>query len=492
LRRGVHGVRRSRQPADNAAHRKKSHLWMGTSWIQDMKTRRVHIITMGCQMNMYDSEQMERILAPMGYRPTSKPDEADLILVNTCSVREKAEHKVYSCLGRLERAKRKRPELIIGVGGCVAQQEGERILKVAPHVDMVFGTVAYRRLPDFLREIAEKRKQIVDIDMAGTVEPAHTRLSDFQEGRATAFVTIMSGCENYCSYCIVPYVRGREISRKPEGILEEVEQLVEKGVREVTLLGQNVNSYGTKNSHGPDFAALLEAVNQIDGLYRIRFTTSHPKDLSERLIRAFGKLEKLAPHIHLPVQCGADRILRRMNRGYTRDYYLSRVKSLREIRSDVAITSDIIIGFPGEEEADFQETVSLVELVRFDNLYTFKYSDRPGTPARKFGNKVDDMVKGERFARLLELQTKITLEKYRSLVGTVQEVLVESPSKRKGNQMAGRTPCNKVVNVADTKVPVGQIVPVHIVQAFSHSLLGSLERYGSQDCGSKGGILHAA
>ena len=457
-----------------------------------MERRRVHIITMGCQMNVYDSEQMERILAPMNYRPTSNPDKADLILVNTCSVREKAEHKVYSCLGRLERQKRKKPELIIGVGGCVAQQEGERILKTAPHVDMVFGTFAYRRLPDLLRAVAEKKKRMVDIDMAGTVEPLHTRPSEFQEGRATAFVTIMSGCENYCSYCIVPYVRGREISRRPEGILEEVEQLVEKGVREVTLLGQNVNSYGAKDGHGLGFVSLLEAVNHIRGLHRVRFTTSHPKDLSDSLIRAFGRLEKLAPHVHLPVQCGADRILRRMNRGYTRQYYLSRVKALREVRPDVAITSDIIIGFPGEEEADFEETLSLVESVRFDNLYTFKYSDRPHTPARKFRNKVDERVKGERFTRLMELQAKITLEKHRSLIGTVQEVLVESPSKRRGDQMAGRTPCNKIVNVVDMTPPVGQVVRVSIVQAFSHSLLGSLKRCGSQDRGPKGGILDAA
>ncbi|MDY6953642.1 MAG: tRNA (N6-isopentenyl adenosine(37)-C2)-methylthiotransferase MiaB, partial [Thermodesulfobacteriota bacterium] len=387
---------------------------------------------------------------------------------------------------------RKKPDLIIGVCGCVAQQEGERILKAAPHVDLVFGTVAYRRLPDLLREVAEKKRRVVDIDMAGTVEPLHTMPLPFQGGRATAFVTIMSGCENYCSYCVVPYVRGREISRGPGGILEEVEHLVERGVREVTLLGQNVNSYGAKDGHGFDFVSLLEAVNHVQGLHRIRFTTSHPKDLSDRLIRAFGKLEKLAPHIHLPVQCGSDRVLRRMNRGYTKQYYLSRIKSLREVRPDVAITSDIIIGFPGEEETDFQETVNLVESVRFDNLYIFKYSDRPYTPARKFRSKVDDKVKGERFSRLLELQAKITLDKYRSLVGTVQEVLVESPSKRRGGQMAGRTPCNKIVNVADMTAPVGQLVRVGIVQAFSHSLLGSPKRCGSQDRGPKGGILHAA
>jgi tRNA-2-methylthio-N6-dimethylallyladenosine synthase len=456
-----------------------------------MQTRRVHIITMGCQMNVYDSEQMERIVASLGYWPTSDPEKADLILVNTCSVREKAEHKVYSCLGRLERLKTKKPALIIGVGGCVAQQEGERVFKVAPHVDMVFGTSAYRRLPALLQKVAEK-KRVVDMDMSGTVEPLHTRPSDRQEGRATAFVTIMSGCENYCSYCVVPYVRGREISRKPEGILREVEHLVGKGVREVTLLGQNVNSYGMKEDHGLDFPSLLEEVNQIKDLQRIRFTTSHPKDLSDRLIGAFGRLEKLAPHIHLPVQCGADRILSRMNRGYTRQYYLSRIKALREVRSDVAITSDIIVGFPGEGGADFEETLSLVESVRFDNLYTFKYSDRPYTPARKFSNKVDEAMKNERLCRLLELQAKITLEKHRSLVGTVQEVLVESPSKKREDQMAGRTPCNKIVNIADRTASVGQVLRVSVVQAFSHSLLGRPERSGRQGRGHKGGILHAA
>jgi tRNA-2-methylthio-N6-dimethylallyladenosine synthase len=457
-----------------------------------MQSKGVHIITMGCQMNVYDSEQMERILAPMGYMLVLDPDQADLILVNTCSVREKAEHKVYSCLGRLSRAKQRRPELIIGVGGCVAQQEGDRIFRLAPHVDMVFGTFAYRRLPALIRQVTEAKGRVVDIDTTGALDPPHTRPSDFQDGRAAAFVTIMSGCDNYCSYCIVPYVRGREISRTPESILEEIQALAKSGIREVTLLGQNVNSYGMKNGHGLDFVGLLEAINDVEGLKRIRFTTSHPKDLSDELIGAFGSLEKLAPHIHLPVQCGADRILRRMNRGYTRDYYFSRIEKLREVRSDMAITSDIIVGFPGEEEIDFEQTLSLVRSVRFDNLYIFKYSERPNTSARRFSHKVEEAAKRERFARLLGLQTKITLEKHLSLVGTVQDVLVECPSKRGDGQMAGRTPCNKVVNFSGATARVGQVMGVSIVEAFSHCLRGSPEVCGSKDGNHKGGILHAA
>jgi tRNA-2-methylthio-N6-dimethylallyladenosine synthase len=457
-----------------------------------MEPKRVCIVTMGCQMNVYDSEQMERILAPMHYRPIAHIDKADLIILNTCSIREKAEHKVYSYLGRLARMKRRRPDLIIGVGGCVAQQEGCRLIERAPHVDMVFGTFAVKRLPDLIRQVTEQNKQVVDVDQTGTVEPSHIEPSDSQRGRASAFVTIMRGCDNFCSYCVVPYVRGREVSRNPRGILKEIERLVANGVQEVTLLGQNVNAYGLKNGHGFDFPALLEAVTRIKGLKRLRFTTSHPKDLSHELIGAFGRLETLAPHIHLPVQCGADRILRRMNRGYTRDDYLVGIEKLRKVRPDIAVTSDVIVGFPGEEEVDFEETLSLVQSVGFDNLYTFKYSDRPNTPASRFSHKVGEAVKGERLARLLRLQARMTLDKHRSLVGSIQEVLVEGSSKKMDHQMTGRTPCNKVVNFSDGTACVGQLVPVRILEAFSHSLLGSPVRHSRQYSGNKGGILHAA
>ncbi len=457
-----------------------------------MKTKLVHIITMGCQMNVYDSQQMVRLLASMNYMPTSYPEKADLILLNTCSIREKAEHKAYSHLGRLARVKGNKLDLIIGVGGCVAQQEGGRLLERAPHVDIVFGTFALRRLPTLIRQVVEQNKQVVDVSQEGTVEPLVTRPVSFEEDRATAFVTIMSGCSNFCTYCVVPYVRGREISRQPQGILEEIQHLVAKGVKEVTLLGQNVNSYGLDNGGGSDFPALLETANKIKGLKRLRFTTSHPKDLSDKLIRVFATLDKLAPHIHLPVQSGADKILKHMNRGYTRDYYLARIEELREVRPDIAITSDIIVGFPGEKEADFDQTLDLVGKVAFDNLYTFKYSDRPDVPAVRFPNKVGEIMKRRRLARLLELQNEITLKKNRSLVGTIQEVLVEGVSKKGNGQVTGHTPCNRIVNFSDSRVRVGQLVPVKVAEASSHSLLGEPVECCGEWSRKKGGILNAA
>ena len=461
-----------------------------------MKPKRVHIVTMGCQMNVYDSEQMLRLLAPLNYRPTSQPDKADLILLNTCSIREKAEHKVYSFLGRLVRMKRLRPDLILGVGGCVAQQEGYRLVERASHVDIVFGTFALGRLPSLVQQVEDQKKQIVDIDARGASEPLCVKGPVFGAGCATAFVTIMQGCDNFCTYCVVPYVRGREVSRKPEEILEEIRLLVENGIREVTLIGQNVNAYGQKNGHGCDFPALLEHVNDIEDLRRIRFTTSHPKDLSDRLIEAFRRLDKLAPHIHLPVQSGSGRVLRRMNRGYTRDFYLKKVAKLRNVRPDIAITSDIIVGFPGEESVDFEATVDLVRQVGFDSLFLFKYSDRPNVPAARFSNKVPEAVKGERFSTLLEVQRGFTLKKNKALVGTTQQVLVEGPSKKSFNQLTGRIPCNTIVNLADGAdgmVRVGRILPVRIVEAFSHSLLGHPVGKGHGEYpGENGGMSYAA
>jgi tRNA-2-methylthio-N6-dimethylallyladenosine synthase len=461
-----------------------------------MKQKRVHIVTMGCQMNVYDSEQMLRHLAQLNYRPTSQLNKADLILLNTCSIRKKAEHKVYSLLGRLVRMKRLRPEIIIGVGGCVAQQEGYRLVERAPHIDIVFGTFALGRLPSLVRQVEDQKRQIVDVDPRGTSDPLCVKGPVFKAGQATAFVTIMQGCDNFCTYCVVPYVRGREVSRAPEEILEEIRVLVEHGVREVTLIGQNVNAYGQKNGHGCDFPALLEHVNGIEALRRIRFTTSHPKDLSDRLIEAFSRLDKLAPHIHLPVQSGSDRVLRRMNRGYTRDYYLNKVAELRNVRPDIAITSDMIVGFPGEDGVDFEATADLVRQVGFDSLFLFKYSDRRNVPAARFSNKVPEALKGERFSSLLEVQGEFTLKKNESLVGTTQEVLVEGPSKKSPNQLTGRTPCNKIVNFPDATdgmVRVGGILPVRIVEAFSHSLLGhAVGRGHAEYSGENGGMSHAA
>lgn len=461
-----------------------------------MKTKRVHIVTMGCQMNVYDSEQMLRHLAPLDYKPTASLNRADLILLNTCSIREKAEHKVYSFLGRLARMKRQNPRLIIGVGGCVAQQEGYRLIGRAPQVDIVFGTFALGRIASLVQQAERQGTQIVDTGARGVSEPLCVSKPIFPVERASAFVTIMQGCDNFCTYCVVPYVRGREVSRTPQEILEETGLLVDSGVQEVTLIGQNVNAYGQKNGYGCDFPELLARVNDVEGLRRIRFTTSHPKDLSDRLIEAFGTLEKLAPHIHLPVQSGSDRVLRRMNRGYTRDYYLSRIERLRGVRPDVSITSDVIVGFPGEENVDFQATLDLVSKVGFDSLFMFKYSDRRNVPAARFPNKVPDVVSAERFRTLLDVQTGVTLKKHRALVGTIQEVLVDGPSKRSSNQLTGRTPCNKIVNFAhsgDKMIRAAQILQIKILEAFSHCLLGqpvgiNLDRYAMEN----GGLSHAA
>jgi tRNA-2-methylthio-N6-dimethylallyladenosine synthase len=458
----------------------------------EMKKKRFYIITMGCQMNAYDSEQMERLLMAMDYLPASCPEKADLILLNTCSIRQKPAHKVFSHLGRLARMKQKRPGMIIGVGGCVAQQEKRRLLKRAPHVDIVFGTSAIGRLQTLVRNVEESRAQMVDVEGASTPEPPVIKPSPTRKKRATAFVTIMSGCDNFCAYCVVPYVRGREVSRKPDNILAEIEYLVASGVREVTLLGQNVNSYGSKNGHGIDFSEFLEATDKVKGLKRIRFTTSHPKDLSERLVGAFARLEKLAPHIHLPVQCGSDRILKKMNRGYNKNLYLRKIEALRDVRPQIGITTDIIVGFPGETREDFEKTLDLVKSVGFDNLFAFKYSDRPDVPAAKFSEKVDEVEKKERLAEVLEIQTKITFDKYKSLVGTCQEVLVEGLSKKGDDQLTGHTPCNKIVNFVDDRVRIGQVVPVKIVEAFSHSLLGEPKERCGESPRKKRGLLHAA
>ena len=461
-----------------------------------MKQKRVHIVTMGCQMNVYDSEQMLRLLAPLDYRPTSQLDKADLILLNTCSIREKAEHKVYSFLGRLVRMKRLRPDIIIGVGGCVAQQEGYRLVERAPHIDMVFGTFALGRLPSLVEQVKDQEKQVVDVNPRGSSELLCVKGPVFKVERVTAFVTIMQGCDNFCTYCVVPYVRGREVSRKPEEILEEIRLLVQNGIREVTLIGQNVNAYGQKNGHGCDFPALLERVNDIEGLQRIRFTTSHPKDLSDRLIEAFCRLDKLAPHIHLPVQSGSSRVLRCMNRGYARDLYVKKVARLRNVRPGIAITSDMIVGFPGEETADFEATVDLVRQVEFDGLFLFKYSDRPNVPAAKFSNKVPEALKGERLSTLLEVQREFTLKKNKALIGTTQEVLVEGHSKKSRNQLTGRSPCNKIINFKDSAncmARAGRILPVRIVEAFSHSLLGHpVGRGHGEYSGENGGMSYAA
>jgi tRNA-2-methylthio-N6-dimethylallyladenosine synthase len=471
-----------------------------------MKNKKLYINTIGCQMNVYDSDRIARVLAPVGYRMTDTLEAADLVIVNTCAIRAKAEQKAFSFVGRLAKLKRQNPDLLIGVGGCVAQQEGDAILSRMPHVDLVFGTHAIPRLPRILGKVTSGRTRVVDVVSSDGIDEIDLAGGFQNDGQVSRFVTIMQGCDNYCTYCVVPYVRGAEVSRHPDQILSEIHSLVASGMREVTLLGQNVNSYGRKEGL-PSFAALLEQVNDVEGLRRIRFTTSNPKDLSDDLMSAFGKLDKLCPHIHLPVQSGSDRVLKRMNRKYTRQIYLDRVDRLRRIRPDIAVTSDFIVGFPGESTADFEDTLSLVEAVAFDSIFAFMYSDREIAPASRFKTKIDENEKKDRLQKLLTTQEKITLAKNRMLVGTHQEIMVEGGSTRpglaesldEGPQWSGRTPGNKIVNFSlggdATKAPpprVGEMVDVCIEKAFSHSLRGGLVRRElSQDC-SGGEECHAA
>ncbi len=451
-----------------------------------MGHKRFHIQTIGCQMNVYDADLMANGLMTLGYRPAAVPEAADLVIVNTCAIRQKAEQKVYSLLGRLAGLKRRRPGLRIAVGGCVAQQAGARMLRRAPYIDLVFGTQAVVRLPRLVARLDAGETPLVDVAMVdGPIEIQGPRRAVVQDG-VTRFVTVMQGCDNYCAYCVVPYVRGREASRKPEQIVEEVRALADQGVREVTLLGQNVNSYGIKEGWCT-FAELLARVADVPGLARLRFTTSHPKDLSAELIRAFAEIEALCPHIHLPVQSGSDRILKRMNRRYDRAAYLDRVARLRAARPGIALTSDIIVGFPGESEDDFAQTLDLVERVRFDGLFAFNYSDRPPAPASRLAGKVPPAVQGRRLAILLERQARIGLELQQALRGTVQEVLVEGVSRRADGagvppeavQWMGRTPGNKIVNFAPPPGGgpldgcLGALWPVRIEEAFAHSLRGT-------------------
>lgn len=452
-----------------------------------MKERYLYIQTIGCQMNVYDSELMAQRLRPLGYEKTDVIENADLILLNTCSVRDKAEQKAFSFLGRLADLKKKKPGLIIGVGGCVAQQEGEKILRRVPHIDLVFGTRVIDRLPGMVTRIAEKRCRIVDLDLYR--KPLeHVPVDRVPSGGKPArFVTIMRGCDNYCTYCVVPYVRGRETSRDPARIIAEIESLVAGGTREVTLLGQNVNSYGKKEGLCT-FPELLARVNEIEGLYRVRFTTSHPKDLSDDLIHAFAGLEKLCHHIHLPVQSGSNRILEKMNRQYTREVYLDRISQLRSACPDMAVSSDFIVGFPGETRGEFEETLELIRAVEYDSLFAFIYSDRPNAPAVRMEPKVPEAERKERLQELLALQAQYTEKKNREMIGSIVSVLVEGISKQQAGaggangalerQWTGRTPANKIVNFtredpdAGNGGLIGTLVDVRIEKALAHSLWG--------------------
>ncbi|HEY6837890.1 MAG TPA: tRNA (N6-isopentenyl adenosine(37)-C2)-methylthiotransferase MiaB [Geobacteraceae bacterium] len=437
-----------------------------------VRAKYLYIETFGCQMNVSDSEKIVALLKGVGYEPTRDSARADLILFNTCSVRAKAEQKVYQHLAKFKGAKNGDRRVLIGVGGCVAQQEGERLLEKVPHLDLVFGTHNLHRLPEMVRA-AEEGGRLAEVDFIANETRRDLFPIDDAPGGITRFVTIMQGCDNFCSYCVVPYVRGREISRRAADVVAEITALAAKGVREVTLLGQNVNSYGLKEPGEPDFATLLRQLSAIEGLERIRFTTSHPKDISEPLIACFAELPKLCSHIHLPVQAGSDAILAAMKRGYTRSQYLDVVARLKAARPDLQITGDMIVGFPGETAEDFEETLSLMEEVRYADLFSFIYSPRPETTAAKLPDPVDRAEKQNRLERLQALQRAMTLERNQSLVGSCQHVLVEGMSKR-GDQLSGRSSGNRTVNFAGAPSLIGTIVPVRIIRAYQNSLLGEM------------------
>ncbi len=438
--------------------------------------RKLFIRTFGCQMNEYDSEKMADILNQD--RPvelTTNPEEADIILFNTCSVREKAQEKVFSDLGRVQHLKALNPDLVIGVGGCVASQEGDTIIRRAPYVDVVFGPQTLHRLPELIVKRRNSGRSQVDISF-----PEIEKFDALPPARVegySAFVSIMEGCSKYCSFCVVPYTRGPEVSRPFDDVLMEVADLADQGVREVTLLGQNVNAYrGPTEVAGEiaDFAMLLEYVHEIPGIERIRYTTSHPKEMTSRLIAAHGNLPKLVPFLHLPVQAGSDRILAAMKRGYTSLEFKSIVRRLREARPDIVLSSDFIVGFPGETEEDFQKTLKLIRDVNFDQSFSFVYSRRPGTPA---ADLEDNSSKEEKLDRLHRLQAQINEQAQtisQAMVGSVQRILVEGTSRRDDTELKGRTENNRIINFPGDRRLIGQIVDVHVTQMLTNTLRGEI------------------
>ena len=430
-------------------------------------------------MNEYDSETMAGLLENSGYHLTDNPAEAGVILLNTCYVREKVKHKIYSRLGELKKLKKEKPQLILGLSGCLVQKEPEVVLERAPYLDFILGTSNFYQLPEVLEDISENRGR------ENQPEGKYSRIVSVEEGRVipeglpkvrkrefSAFVSVMRGCNNFCSYCNVPYVRGREVSRSCRDILGEVEELALKGYKEVTLLGQNVNSYHKDGRKNMDFADLLVLVNQIESLRRIRFTTSHPKDLSAKLIEKMAELDKVCEHLHLPVQSGSNKILSKMNRGYTCEHYMDLVKKLRQAIPEIALSTDIIVGFPGEREEDFQDTLELVETVGFDGAFTFCYSPIRGTEAAQLRERIPEGISGQRLRRLIELQQKILTRKNESLIGKEVEIMVEKISKKSPDELQGRTRTNKIVVFKGGKELIGSIMAVKIVASGSRALKG--------------------
>ncbi len=437
------------------------------------QSKKVFIRTFGCQMNEYDSDRMADVLAASdGFEKTSSPDDADLILFNTCSVREKAQEKVFADLGRARQVKQQRPHVMIGVGGCVASQEGEDIVRRAPYVDVVFGPQTLHRLPELLA--ARRASGLPQVDISFPEIEKFDHLPPARVEGASAFVSIMEGCSKYCSFCVVPYTRGEEVSRPLDDILAEVRHLASQGVLEVTLLGQNVNAYRGELPGGEaaDFALLIAQVAKIAGIERIRYTTSHPLEFTQRLIDAYGRIPALVSQLHLPVQSGSDRVLAAMKRNYTAMEYRSIVRRLRAVRPGVSLSTDFIIGFPGETEADFEATLKLVEDVRFDGAFSFIYSPRPGTPAAALPEHTPHAVKLERLQVLQARIQELAQEYSRAMVGTRQRVLVEGPSRKDAAELAARTDNNRIVNFAGPARLAGRFVDVEITHALPHSLRG--------------------
>ena len=454
---------------------------------------RLYISTFGCQMNEYDSARMADVLRVSGgLELTTDPEQANVVLLNTCSVREKAQEKVFSLLGEWRAHKLRRPEVIIGVGGCVASQEGDAIAARAPFVDLVFGPQTIHRLADMLSERRAQGRAVIDVSFP-EIEKFDRLPAPRAEG-ARAYLSIMEGCSKYCSFCVVPYTRGDEMSRPFAQVLAEARSLAEQGVGEITLLGQNVNAYAGALAGGGtgDLAALIHHVAQIPGIERIRFTTSHPLEFSDSLIEAFGSVPKLANHLHLPVQSGSDRILALMKRGYTALEYKDRLRRLRAVRPDIAVSTDFIVGFPGESERDFEATLRLVAEARLDQSFCFIYSARPGTPAAALTDGVPLEVKQQRLARLQALLDAQSLQISRSLVGSVQRVLVERHAKKHASELAGRTECNRWVNFSGPSILLQRFVDVRVTEARPHSLRGRLHSAAATSSAPASGPYAAA
>jgi tRNA-2-methylthio-N6-dimethylallyladenosine synthase len=440
--------------------------------------KKLFIKTFGCQMNEYDSDKMADVLnASEGFVKTDTPEDADVVLLNTCSVREKAQEKVFSDLGRLRELKLIRPELVIGVGGCVASQEGDAIVKRAPYVDLVFGPQTLHRLPDLLNQRRATGRPQVDISFPEIEKFDH--LPPAKVDGATAFVSIMEGCSKYCSYCVVPYTRGEEVSRRFDDVLAEVAGLAAQGVKEITLLGQNVNAFRGAMADGEiaDFALLIEYIAEIDGIERIRFVTSHPKEFTQRLIDTYAKVPKLVDHLYLPAQHGSDRILAAMKRGYTSLEYKSIIRRLREVRPNIAISSDFIVGFPGESDADFGAMMKLIDDIGYDNSFSFIFSPRPGTPAANLQDDTPHDVKLKRLQRLQAVIAENTKKYSEEMVGTVQRILVEGPSKKDPAELQGRSENNRVVNFdggPNGAQLIGRMIDVNITRSYAYTLRGEI------------------